>query len=81
MDSSYRIFLYPITFILSSFLANYITSCLGFCVDMVSNLDSVSIIFTLFFNNYIVISAKCLNDTAINVYKKHNGQCIGSALM
>ena len=48
MDSFYRIFLYPITFILSPFLANHITSCLGFCVDMVSNLDSVSMIFTLF---------------------------------
>ena len=47
MDSFYRIFLYPITFILSPFLANHITHCLGFCVDMVSNLDPVSMIFTL----------------------------------
>ena len=82
MDSFYRIFLYPITFILSPLLANHITLCLGFCVDMVSNLDPVSMIFTLsLFNNYIVTSAKCLGDTAINVYRNHNGFCIGSALM
>ena len=47
MDSFYTIFLYPITFILSPFLANHITLCLEFCVDMVSNLDPVSMIFTL----------------------------------
>jgi hypothetical protein len=47
MDSFYRIFLYPITFILSPLLANHITLCLGFCVDMVSNLDPVSMIFIL----------------------------------
>jgi len=38
MDSFYRIFFYPITFILSPFLTNHITLCLEFCVDMVSNL-------------------------------------------
>ena len=48
MDSFYTIFLYPITFILSLlFLANHITLCLGFCINMVSNLDPVSMIFTL----------------------------------
>jgi len=47
---------------------------------MVSNLDLVSMIFTLsLFNNYIAISAKCLDDTAIN--RNHNGFCIGSALI
>jgi hypothetical protein len=34
MHNFYRIFLYSITFILSLFLANRITSCLGFCVDI-----------------------------------------------
>ena len=83
MDCFYTIFLYPITFILSPFLANHITSCLGFCVDMVSNLDLVSMIFTLsLFNNYIAASTKCLCDTAINnVYGNHDGFCIGSALI
>ena len=47
MDSFYKIFFYPITFILSPFLANYITTCLGFCVDIVSTLDPVSMIFTV----------------------------------
>ena len=47
MDSFYRIFFYPITFILSPFLVNHITLCLEFCVDMVSNLDPASMIFTL----------------------------------
>ena len=47
-DSFYRIFFLPIIFILSLFLANYITLCLGFCVDMVSNLDPVSMIFFSF---------------------------------
>ena len=47
MDSFYRIFFYPITFILSPFLINHIILCLGFCVDMVSNLDPVSMIFAL----------------------------------
>jgi len=48
---------------------------------MVSNLDLVYMIFTLsLFNNYIVTSAKCLDGTAINVYRNHNGSCIGNAL-
>ena len=47
MDSFYRILFYSITFILSSFLINHITLCLGFCVDMVSNLELVSMIFAL----------------------------------
>jgi len=38
MDTFYRIFFYPITFILSSFSANHITLCLGFRVDLISNL-------------------------------------------
>jgi len=76
MDSFYRIFLYPITFILSLFLANHMTSCLGFCVDIVSNF---SINFTLSLNKYIATSTKCLGGTAINVYRNHNGFCIRSA--
>ena len=82
INSFYRIFLYSITFIISPFLANHITSCLGFCVDMVSNLDPVYMIFTLsIFNNYIATSAKCLDGAAINVYRNHNDFCIGSALI
>jgi len=73
MDSFYIIFLYPITFILSPFLANHTISCLGFCVDMVSNLDLVSMIFTLHIS-------KMLRWHAINVYINHNGFCIASAL-
>ena len=80
MDSFYRLFFYPITFILFPFLANHITSCLGFCLDMVSNLDPVSMIFTLsLFNNSLATSAKCLGGTAINIYRNHDGLCIGSA--
>jgi len=45
--SAYAYIIYPITFILSPFLVNHIISCLEFCVDMVSNLDPVSMIFTL----------------------------------
>jgi hypothetical protein len=48
IDSFYRIIFYLITFILSPFLANHITSYLGFRVDMVSNLDPVSMIFALY---------------------------------
>ena len=47
MDSFYRIFFYPITFILSPFSANHIALCLEFCVDMVYNSDPVSMIFAL----------------------------------
>jgi hypothetical protein len=47
MDSFYKIFFYSITFILSPLLVNYITLCLGFCVDIVSTLDPVFMIFTL----------------------------------
>ena len=77
MDSFYRIFFYPIIFILSLFLANHITLCLGFCVDMVSNLDPVSIIFALSLTKL----AKCLGDTAINIYRNHDYFCIGSDLI
>ena len=81
MDSFYRIFFNPITFILFLFSANHITSCLGFCVDMVSNLDPVFMIFILCFNNYLVTSAKCLGSITINVYINHDGFCIGSTLI
>ena len=67
MDSFNRVFFYPITFIFSSSSTNYITSCLGSRVDMISNLNPVSMIFLPVFNNYLIISAKCLGDTAINI--------------
>jgi hypothetical protein len=42
-----QFFFYLITYILSSFSTNHIHSCLGFRVDMVSNLDLVFMIFAL----------------------------------
>ena len=39
IDSFYIIICYSITFILSPFSTNHITSCLEFCVDIVSKLD------------------------------------------
>ena len=47
IDSFYTIICYPITFILSPFSTDHITSCLRSRVDMVSKLDPVSMIFTL----------------------------------
>ena len=47
MNSFYKIFFYPIIFILYPFSTNHITSCLGSRIDMISNLDLVSVIFTL----------------------------------
>ena len=47
IDNLYRIIFYPITCILSSFCTNLNPSCLGSRVDMVSNLDPVSMIFAL----------------------------------
>jgi hypothetical protein len=49
MDSLYRIIFYLITYILSPFSTNHILSCLGSRVDLVSNLDPVSMIFALSF--------------------------------
>jgi hypothetical protein len=46
---------------------------------MVSNLDPVSMIFALFFNNYLVTSAKRLDDSTINTHENYDGFCIGSA--
>jgi len=76
MDSFYRIFFYPIIFILSPFLANHITSCLGFGVDMVSIIFALSL--SLFNNS---LATFCLGGTAINIYRNHDGFCIGSALV
>ena len=60
MDSFYRIFFIQ----LHPFSPNHITLCFGFCVDMVSNLDPVSMIFALsLFNNSLATSAKCLSGT------------------
>ena len=61
--SFYRIIFYPITYILSPFSTNYITSYPGSRVYMVCNLDPVSIIFALFlFNNYIAMSIENTRD-------------------
>ena len=81
IDSFYRIIFYPITFIISPFSTNYITSCLGSRVDMVSNLDPVSMIFTLSLGTTLPTSVKCLDDTIINVYRNYDGFCIESALV
>ena len=43
MDSFYRISFYQITFIPSPFLANYITSYLGFWTDPVSMIFALSL--------------------------------------
>jgi hypothetical protein len=49
---------------------------------MVSNLDLVSMIFALsLFNNSLATSAKCLGGIIINIYRNHDGFCIGSALI
>ena len=47
MDSFYRTIFYPITYILSLFSTTHIPSYLGSRVDMVFNLDPVSMIFAL----------------------------------
>ena len=61
INSFYTIIFYPVTFILFPFSTNHTTLCLRFRVDMVSNLDPVFMIFTLFlFNNHLVTSAKML---------------------
>jgi hypothetical protein len=51
-------------------------ACLGSHVDMVSNLDSVSIFFYSLFNNYLATSAKRLADSTINVHRNYNDFCI-----
>jgi hypothetical protein len=72
---------YPITYILSSFSIDHIPSRLDSRVDIVSDLDSVSIIFTLsLVNNYLATSAKRLGDSIINVHRNYGDFCIGSAL-
>jgi hypothetical protein len=81
MDSLYTIIFYPITFILSLFSTNHITSCLGSRIDMVSILDRVSMIFALsLFNKYLATLAKCLGNTIINIYRNYDGFYIRSAL-
>ena len=47
LDSFYRKTFYPIIFILFPFSINHITSCLQSRVDMVFNLDLVSMTFAL----------------------------------
>jgi hypothetical protein len=47
MNSFYITIFYPITYILFSFSINHIHSYLGSRVDIVSNLDLVSMIFAL----------------------------------
>ena len=80
IDSFYRITFYPITYILSPFSTYHIPSYLGSRVDMISNLDPVSMIFCSLFNNYFTTSAKCLCDSTINIHKNYSGFYIGSAL-
>jgi hypothetical protein len=81
MDSFYRTFFYPITYIVSPLSTNHIPSCFGSRVDMVSNLDLVSMIFALsLFNNYLATSVKWLDDSTINVHRNYDGFCIRSAL-
>ena len=78
IDSFYRTIFYSITYTLSILYQSHpFMSC--FRVDMVSNLDPVSIIFALF-NNYLAISAKHLDGSTINVYRNYDDFCIGSAL-
>jgi hypothetical protein len=81
IDSFYITIFYPITYILSPFSINHIPLCFGSRVDMISNLDPVSIIFLSLFNNYIAISTKHLGVSTINVYRNYGGFCIGSALI
>ena len=81
MDSFYGTIFYPIAYILSLFCTNHIHSCLGSRVDMVFNLDPISMIFALsLFNNYIITSAKRLDGSIINVHRNYGDFYIGSAL-
>jgi hypothetical protein len=83
MDSFNETIFYPITYILSPFSINHISSCLGSRVDMVSNLDLVYMIFALslsLFNNYLATSAKRLDSSTINVHRNYGDFCNGSAL-
>ena len=74
MNSFYRTIFYSITYILSPFSVNHILSCLDSRVDMVSNLDLVSMILLSLFNNYLATSAKYLGGSTINVYRNY-GVC------
>jgi hypothetical protein len=47
---------------------------------MVSSLALISMIFALFFNNYLAASAKYLDDNITNVYRNYSGFYIRSAL-
>ena len=82
IDSFYQTIFYLITYILSPLSTNHIHLCLGSRIDMVSNLDPVSMIFALsLFNNYLATSVKHLGGSTINVHRNYGGFCIGSALM
>ena len=79
MDSFCRTIFYPITYILSPFSTNHISSCLGSRVDIVSNLDPVYMNFALsLFNNHLVTSAKRLGGSTINAHRNYDSFCIGS---
>ena len=56
VDSFYRTTFYPITYILSPFSTNHIPSCFGSRVDMVSNLDPVSMILALSLSSLTTLS-------------------------
>jgi hypothetical protein len=66
MDSFYITIFYSITYIVSLFATNHIPSCLGSRVDMVCNMDPLSMIFALF-NKYLATLAKRLGDSIVNV--------------
>ena len=79
MNCFYGIIFYPITYILSPFSTDH--NPFGSRVDMVSNLDPVSMIFALsLFNNYLATSVKRLGGSTINVYRNYANFYIRSAL-
>jgi hypothetical protein len=49
MNSLYKTIFYPITYIFSQFSTNHIPLCVSSRVDIVSNLDPISMIFALSF--------------------------------
>jgi hypothetical protein len=77
MDSFYGTFFIQ----LHIFSTNYIPSCLDSRVDVVYNLDPVSIIFVLFSITTLPHQQKRLCVSIINVHKNYGGVCIKSTLI
>jgi len=50
---------------------------------MVSNLDSIFMIFALCLSSITILihQQKCLDDTTFNVYKNYDDLCIGNAFI